>query len=43
MNTRVQKLKDRLMVNRYPICTERARLILESLKRTEIESPVKDF
>ena len=40
MNTRVQKLKDRLRVSRYPICAEKARLILESPQRTEGEPQI---
>ena len=40
MNTRVQRLKDRLMVRRYPICTEKARLVVESLQRTEGEPQI---
>jgi pyruvate formate-lyase/glycerol dehydratase family glycyl radical enzyme len=40
MNTRAQKLKDRLMVDRYPICAEKARLIVESLQRTEGEPQI---
>ena len=40
MNTRVQKLKDRLMVSRYPVCAEKARLIVESLQRTEGEPQI---
>ncbi len=40
MNTRVQRLKDRLMVRRYPICTEKARLVVESLQQTEGEPQI---
>jgi len=40
MNTRVQRLKHRLMVNQYPICAEKARLIVESLRHTEGEPQI---
>jgi pyruvate-formate lyase len=40
MNTRVQRLKDRLRVNQYPICTEKAQLIVESLRQTEGEPQI---
>jgi len=40
MNTRVQRLKDRLTVDQYPICTEKAQLIVESLARTEGERQI---
>jgi pyruvate formate-lyase/glycerol dehydratase family glycyl radical enzyme len=35
MNQRVSKLKARLQVNEYPICVEKAQIILESFKRNE--------
>ncbi len=37
MNERVQKLKARLKVKEFPICTEKARLVTESLRQTEGE------
>ena len=37
MNPRVQKLRQRLNVDKYPICAEKARLIVESLEQTEGE------
>jgi pyruvate formate-lyase/glycerol dehydratase family glycyl radical enzyme len=35
MNERVQRLKDELQPERYPICVEKARLIMESYRRTQ--------
>jgi pyruvate formate-lyase/glycerol dehydratase family glycyl radical enzyme len=35
MNERVQRLKDRLHPERYPICVEKARLIMESYRQTQ--------
>ncbi|MDO9534924.1 MAG: pyruvate formate lyase family protein [Bacillota bacterium] len=35
MNERLTKLKDRLKVDKYPICLEKASLILDSYKQTE--------
>jgi pyruvate formate-lyase/glycerol dehydratase family glycyl radical enzyme len=35
MNERVQRLKASLKVERYPICVEKARLIMESYRQTE--------
>ena len=40
MNTRVQRLKDRLMLSRYQICAEKARLIVKSLQGTEGEPQI---
>jgi pyruvate formate-lyase/glycerol dehydratase family glycyl radical enzyme len=37
MNERVQKLKNRLAVDEFPICTEKMRLVTESLRKTEGE------
>ncbi len=35
MNERVQRLRDRLQPDAYPICVEKARLIMESYRQTE--------
>ena len=35
MNERVQRLRDRLQVEKYPLCVEKARLIMESYQQTE--------
>jgi pyruvate formate-lyase/glycerol dehydratase family glycyl radical enzyme len=40
MNERVQKLKNRLQVNTYPICVEKPRLVVESYRQTEGEPMV---
>ena len=40
MNARVQRLRDRLIVDKYPICTEKARLVVESYERTEGEPQI---
>jgi pyruvate-formate lyase len=40
MDARVQRLKDRLKVDRYRICAEKAQLIVESLQRTEGEPQI---
>jgi pyruvate formate-lyase/glycerol dehydratase family glycyl radical enzyme len=40
MNPRVQRLKDRLKVKQYLICTEKAQLIVESLRKTEGEPQI---
>ena len=40
MNQRIQKLKDRLMMDEYPICVEKARLVMESYKQTEGEPTI---
>jgi pyruvate formate-lyase/glycerol dehydratase family glycyl radical enzyme len=40
MNPRVEKLKGRLDVREYPICIEKARLIVESYERTEGEPQI---
>lgn len=40
MNERTQRLKDRLNVDRYPICVERIGLITESLKQTDGEPQI---
>ena len=37
MNERVQALKARLKVKEFPICTERVRLVVDSMKQTEGE------
>jgi pyruvate formate-lyase/glycerol dehydratase family glycyl radical enzyme len=40
MNKRVQKLKERLQLEEYPICVEKARLIMESYRQTEGEPQI---
>lgn len=40
MNQRVQKLRDRLNVGKFPICAEKARLVVESLESTEGEPQI---
>ncbi len=40
MNERVKRLKERLQVDEYPICIEKARLILEIFKQTEGEPTI---
>lgn len=35
MNTRIEKLKAGVQVDKYPICTEKARLMTESFRNTE--------
>jgi len=40
MRERVRRLKDRLHLDRYPICTEKARLIVESYRQTEGEPEI---
>lgn len=35
MNKRVQRLKDKLQPDRYPICVEKARLVMDSYRQTE--------
>lgn len=40
MNPRVATLKERLKVDRYPICTEKAQLIVESYGQTEGEPQI---
>jgi pyruvate formate-lyase/glycerol dehydratase family glycyl radical enzyme len=40
MNPRVEKLRNRLHVGRYPICTEKARLVVESYRQTEGEPQI---
>ena len=37
MNERVQALKARLKVDEFPICTEKVRLVTESMRQTEGE------
>jgi len=37
MNTRIQRLKKRLDLERYPVCVEKARLVMESFRKTEGE------
>ena len=40
MNPRVQILKQRLVVEKYPICVEKARLVMESYRQTEGEPQI---
>ena len=40
MNDRVKKLKERLQVEEYPVCIEKARLIMEMYKKHEGNSPI---
>ncbi len=40
MNPRIQRLKKRLDLDRYPMCVEKARLIMESYKQSEGESTI---
>lgn len=40
MNPRVKKLRDRLILDKYPICAEKARLIVESYERSEGEPQI---
>ena len=40
MNERVRKLKERLQVEEYPICIEKARLIMEMYKKHEGDPPM---
>jgi pyruvate formate-lyase/glycerol dehydratase family glycyl radical enzyme len=40
MNKRVQRLKRRLEMDRYPICIEKARLVMESYRQTEGEPTI---
>ena len=40
MTPRVARLKERLRVDRYPICTEKARLIVDSYRQTEGEPQI---
>ncbi|MGB9919443.1 MAG: glycyl radical protein [Moorellales bacterium] len=40
MNERVRRLKERLAVEEYPICTEKVRLVLESFRQTEGEPEI---
>jgi pyruvate formate-lyase/glycerol dehydratase family glycyl radical enzyme len=40
MNPRVQRLMTKLDVKRFPICAEKARLVVESLKETEGEPQI---
>jgi len=40
MNQRVKKLKERLQVGKYPICVEKARLVMESYRQTEGEPQI---
>jgi pyruvate-formate lyase len=35
MNVRIQNLREKLQVDKYPICIERARLMTESYQKTE--------
>ena len=40
MNTRIQKLRNSLEVERYPLCIKKSRLLTEAFKRTEGEQMV---
>ena len=40
MNSRVTRLKERLKVGQYPICTEKAQLIVDSYRQTEGEPQI---
>lgn len=40
MNERVQRLKKRLELERYPLCVEKARLVMESYRQTEGEPTI---
>ncbi|MFC1863362.1 glycyl radical protein [Thermodesulfobacteriota bacterium] len=40
MNPRLQKLKRRLELDRYPVCVEKARLVMESYRQTEGEPTI---
>ena len=40
MKERTQRLKDRLHLKKYPICTEKARLIMESYRQAEGEPDI---
>jgi hypothetical protein len=40
MNQRVQKLKNALRVEKYPLCTQKARLMTESYKQTDGEPTI---
>jgi pyruvate formate-lyase/glycerol dehydratase family glycyl radical enzyme len=40
MNERIQRLKEKLQVEDYPICVEKARLIMESYRQTEGEPQI---
>ena len=37
MNQRVEKLRAKFFVDKYPLCTEKIRLLTESYKKTEGE------
>ena len=40
MNQRIQRLKERLKVDKYPICVEKSLLVIESYRQTEGEPQV---
>src|SRR5512136_3451553 len=40
MNQRIQRLKERLKVEKYPICVEKSLLVIESYRQTEGEPQV---
>lgn len=40
MNQRVKKLKEGLRVEKYPMCVEKARLVMESYRQTEGEAAI---
>ncbi|RJX26975.1 MAG: formate C-acetyltransferase [Dethiobacter sp.] len=40
MNERVRKLKERLQVDKYPICVEKSLLVMESYRQTEGEPEI---
>ena len=40
MNERVQKLKQSLRVDKYPICIEKARLVMETYRQSEGEPAI---
>ncbi|HEX2964941.1 MAG TPA: pyruvate formate lyase family protein [Syntrophorhabdaceae bacterium] len=40
MNERIQRLMNRLKVNEFPICTEKVRLVTDSMKQTEGEPTI---
>ena len=40
MNQRIQRLKQRLLVEKYPICVEKSLLVMESFRQTEGEPQI---
>ncbi len=40
MKTRIEKLTDKIQKKSFPLCTEKARLVTESYKKTEGEPPI---